>query len=258
VGTLFGPEDRVFDGDVRPRSRVAVAGAVLAFAAALGATSAGLGYRLEWWGLGTAFTVLRWSAYGGLAAAALSLAGAVLARPRGPRRGFVWALAGMAVAVTTAAIPYAQLRTARAVPPIHDISTDTETPPEFVAVVPLRAGAPNPPAYPGPAAAEQQRAAYPDLAPAALDVPPEEAFERALAVARDLGWAIVAADREAGRIEATDETFWFGFKDDVVVRVRAADGASRIDVRSKSRVGTSDVGANARRIRRFIEALGER
>ena len=73
--------------------------------------------------------------------------------------------------------------------------------------------------------------------------------------ARELGWEIAAAVSGEGRIEATDQTFWFGFKDDVVVRVRAADGGSRVDVRSVSRVGRSDVGTNARRIRRFLQRV---
>jgi uncharacterized protein (DUF1499 family) len=71
-----------------------------------------------------------------------------------------------------------------------------------------------------------------------------------------MGWEIVAADAAAGRIEATDTTFWFGFKDDVVIRVEADGAGSRIDVRSVSRVGVGDVGANARRIRAYLRALG--
>jgi uncharacterized protein (DUF1499 family) len=70
-----------------------------------------------------------------------------------------------------------------------------------------------------------------------------------------MGWEIVAADPATGRIEATATTFWYGFKDDVVVRVGAGNGGSVIDVRSKSRVGRSDLGANASRIRTYLEAL---
>jgi len=78
---------------------------------------------------------------------------------------------------------------------------------------------------------------------------------RALAAARASGWAIVAADSAAGRIEATATTAWFGFKDDVVVRVAPEGTGSRVDVRSVSRVGKSDVGANARRIREYLERV---
>ena len=91
--------------------------------------------------------------------------------------------------------------------------------------------------------------------PLMLKVPPPQAFERALATVGEIGWDLVAADASAGRIEATDTTFWYGFKDDVVVRVRPADGDSRIDVRSLPRVGGGDAGTNAKRLRRYLDAL---
>jgi uncharacterized protein (DUF1499 family) len=81
------------------------------------------------------------------------------------------------------------------------------------------------------------------------------AFEHALATVHKMGWDLVAADAAAGRIEATDTTFWFGFKDDVVIRLRPADEGSRVDVRSLSRVGGGDVGTNAKRIRTYLDAL---
>ena len=70
-----------------------------------------------------------------------------------------------------------------------------------------------------------------------------------------MGWDLVASDPASGRIEATDTTFWFGFKDDIVIRVAAAPGGSRVDIRSLSRVGVSDVGTNAARIRKYLTAL---
>ena len=103
--------------------------------------------------------------------------------------------------------------------------------------------------------AAQQREAYPDLQPAMLDAPPAEAFERALAAVYRMRWQLVQADEPAGRIEATDTTFWFGFKDDVVIRVRPDGGGSRIDVRSLSRVGGGDAGTNAARIREYVETV---
>ena len=103
--------------------------------------------------------------------------------------------------------------------------------------------------------AAAQRRAYPDVQPLELAAPPAAVYDRALAAARDMGWELVKADPAAGRIEATATTVWFGFKDDVVVRVRASDAGSRLDVRSKSRVGLSDVGANARRVRAFLKLM---
>lgn len=237
---------------------IAVIALALAILAAAGAVAAGLGYRFEIWPLREAFTLLRWSAYGGISAAVLSLICAVWILRRRPYVGLLPSLAGFILGVSVAAVPYSYLRTARSVPPIHDISTDLRQPPSFVDILALRAGAPNTAEYGGETVARQQRQAYPDIGPALLDVAPEEAFERALSAARELGWEIAAAVPGEGRIEATDQTFWFGFKDDVVVRIRAADSGSRVDVRSVSRVGRSDVGTNARRIRRFLERINSK
>lgn len=213
---------------------------------------AGPGTRLGLWDFRTGFVLLRWGAYLGIFAAGLGLL-SLLWRPPGARP---WpAVVALVVGATVALVPYRWMRQAQRVPAIHDITTDTERPPEFQAVLPLRADAPNPAEYGGPEIAAQQREAYPDLGPLALDQPPAEAFRRALQTARQMGWEIVAADSAAGRIEATATTTWFGFKDDVVVRITPDEGRSRVDVRSVSREGKSDVGANAERIREFGRRL---
>jgi uncharacterized protein (DUF1499 family) len=81
-------------------------------------------------------------------------------------------------------------------------------------------------------------------------------FERALAAVEALDWELVAAVPAEGRIEATDTTFWFRFKDDVVIRIRPAGASGAvIDARSLSRVGGGDAGTNARRLRAFFAAL---
>jgi uncharacterized protein (DUF1499 family) len=147
------------------------------------------------------------------------------------------------------------LRSAKRAPEIHDISTDTVNPPRFVAVVPLRAGAPNSVVYAGEATASRQHAAYPDIQPITLGVPPEQAYRRALDAARNMGWQVDASVPAEGRIEATDTTRWFGFKDDIVIRVSPAGTGSRIDVRSESRLGDGDLGKNARRIRAYLRKL---
>lgn len=141
-------------------------------------------------------------------------------------------------------------------PPIHDISTDTEDPPAFVDILGHRRGAWNPPDYDGPDVAAQQRAAWPDLGP--LETPVERA--RVHAIARDImvrsGWRMVGDAPAAGRLEAVAITPWLRFRDDVVVRLREREGGgTRVDVRSKSRIGRSDFGTNARRVRTFLDAL---
>ncbi|MBF5043259.1 DUF1499 domain-containing protein [Aggregicoccus sp. 17bor-14] len=202
------------------------------------------------------FTSMQYGAWTALAAFALCVLGLVLAR-LGPARGRGrWALLGLVLAAPAFALPSAFRSRARAVPPIHDISTDTGHPPAFVAVLPLRSGAANPAEYGGPEVARQQHAAYPELKPLALKVPRAEAFQRALEAARAEGWEVVATEPTEGRIEATDTTFWWGFKDDVVVRVaQGPGGGSVVDVRSVSRVGRSDVGKNAARIRGYLRRL---
>jgi len=215
---------------------------------------AGPGTRLDLWTFRTGFQVMRWAALLGLAGAALAIA--MLIAPRTRRAGPVPLLLALAIGLGVAFVPWNGMRQARALPPIHDISTDTARPPEFVAILPLRAEAPNPASYGGAEVAQAQIAAYPDVRTLRTAARPSDAFDRALQAARAMGWQVVAADPATGRIEATDTTFWFGFKDDVVVRVEADGNGSRVDVRSVSRVGASDVGTNARRIRAYLRELG--
>jgi uncharacterized protein (DUF1499 family) len=170
--------------------------------------------------------------------------------------GLALLAAAIVIAAGVAYVPSHWLQTARAAAAINDITTDPENPPAFVAVLPLRATAAVPAAYPGSETAKAQRRAYPDIAPLELAVAPAAAFARALDAATAMGWEIVAADAVAGRIEATATTPWFGFRDDVVVRVAPTPTGSRIDLRSVSRVGKSDLGANAKRIRAFLARLG--
>ena len=231
---------------------------VLAVLGLAALASASVGYRLGWFGLGPAFAILRASAYVAIAVAIVSLIGVGLALVARHWTSVAAAIVALLLAAGTAAVPLAMQRAARAVPPIHDITTDTERPPDFVAVRPLRERAPNGVAYGGPDVASAQRRGYPDLAPIRLAIPPERAFALVEATARGLGWNIVAASPADGRLEATVTTPWFGFKDDVVVRVAPAPDGSRIDVRSASRIGRSDLGANARRIRAFLAALAAR
>lgn len=141
------------------------------------------------------------------------------------------------------------------VPPIHDITTDTESPPLFVDILPLRASAPNTAEYRGGALAEMQKAGYPDIAPLTLAMPPADAFVRVENLVKARGWVTVASVIDQGRIEATAETKLMRFKDDIVIRVSEADEGSKIDMRSVSRFGQSDLGVNAKRIREFLSDM---
>jgi len=138
---------------------------------------------------------------------------------------------------------------------IHDISTDTDNPPPFVALLTLRLQSANGAAYGGAAVAAEQRARYPDVQPLLLDAPPTVVFAKALQAAQDMGWHIAAAIANEGRIEATATTRWLRFKDDVIIRILARGTGSRLDIRSMSRIGRSDFGANAKRIRAFLSSI---
>ncbi len=139
--------------------------------------------------------------------------------------------------------------------PIHDISTDLVNPPQFVAVAALRTANDNPAGYTGGDTPDLQRAAYPDIETIVLLDPVSFVYDEALQVANDMGWEIVAENAETGIIEATAATPYVGFRDDVVIRIRAVSAETLVDVRSKSRVGRGDMGVNAARIREFREKL---
>lgn len=242
----------------RPHSRLAAVAVFLAIAVAALALVSSFGTRWDWWDFPTGFSILRWAAYGGIAVAALSLVALYRTRPGAPRQGLWLALFAFVLSAATFVVPWQVQRMGQRLPPIHDITTDTEDPPEFVEIVPLRADAPNPAEYGGPEVAAQQRAAYPEVEPLRISLPPDRAFDHALAAAQKMGWRIVSADSSAGRIEAVDETFWFGFKDDVVVRLTPVDSETVLDVRSVSRVGRGDLGVNARRVGAYLEEVQER
>jgi len=230
----------------------------LALVAALLLVMAGFGTRLGLWHFRTGFDILRYGSYCGVAAALTALAG-IVTSIRGRRLlGLLMALIALAGGTISYAIPFTWKLNAGKLPRIHDITTDTTNPPRFVAILPLRKGAPNPPEYGGAEIAVKQLQAYPDIKTLVLGLPPVQAFALALDTARSMGWEIVAAVPGEGSIEATDTTFWFGFKDDIVVRITPAGERSLIDVRSVSRVGISDVGTNARRIRDFLKRLEQR
>jgi hypothetical protein len=240
-----------------PISRIALLGLVIGIGALAAVMLAGIGTRADLWDFRTGFGILRPAAWTGLGAVAIGIIGLVIAL-RATRRGIAFAMVGIAAGALAYGVPATGLKKARFLPKIHDISTDTANPPLFVAALEARkkAKAKNSTDYAGEKIAELQRKAYPDIVTLKRTELAEQLFEKALATAKSEGWEILSADKAKGRIEAIDTTFWFGFKDDIVIRI-ASDGAtgSLLDIRSVSRVGRSDAGANAARIRRFIVAL---
>lgn len=230
------------------------AGSWLALLSAVLLAAAGPGCQLDLWTFKTGFSLLRWAAYGGLAGAALSALAAALGWPSF-WKGRLQLVGAAALGLGAAALPWRFYRAARAFPPIHDLTTDPVDPPVFSAVLPPRQGSPNPVEYGGADVFAQQRAAYPDLKPLILEKPPLEVFAKVESAARRLRWEVIFSQAGRGVLEATDTTLWFGFKDDIAVRVRPQGKGTRVDARSVSRVGKGDAGANAKRLRRFLDLL---
>jgi uncharacterized protein (DUF1499 family) len=192
--------------------------------------------------LGGSFTVL------------FSLLAVFLARGGRDPEGMRLSLAGLAVGLGLLLVVFAAGSPGSGLPPINDITTDLDNPPEFASasVVPEYAGRDM--SYP-PDFVSQVRDAYPDLKPIRLTLSPEAAYVKALATATELGWDISAQSDARFVFDAREETHLFRFVDDITVRVVAVGTGSKVDIRSKSRDGQGDVGANAARIRRFEQTL---
>jgi len=205
----------------------------------------GPGTHAGWWHLWVGVGMFAGAMLAGLAAAGGAIVG--LALPQLRARWTPVLLAAFVLGAASAAVPLDYIHRLMTLPYINDITTDPARPPQFSPPQPY-------PDYFG----ELQQIGYPDLQPLELALPPKAAFARAAQTARDDGWDITALDESAGTIQAVATTRWFGFQDDVAIRITASGAGSRVDVRSKSRLGRSDAGANAQRIRHFLAEVAAR
>lgn len=240
-------------------SKTILIGAVVAAALLpLGA----LGSRFGVWAFTTGFMFLSVGAVVAAVAALLGVVGLIFAAARSLKSELTPLGLGVAVAAVSLTVLFVQYSAARSVPPIHNITTNTADPPAFDAIVALRGEGSNPHEYDaaqpvGTRTLElAQREAWPELSTRRFAVGLDAATERALAILEAMGLEVVNAKLEAPKgeslIEATDTTFWFGFKDDMVVRLRTDGADTVVDARSVSRVGQSDLGLNAKRILAFL------
>ncbi|HVJ12496.1 MAG TPA: DUF1499 domain-containing protein, partial [Burkholderiales bacterium] len=218
--------------------RIALALAILAVVLL---AASGLGVRAGLWPFRIGFGMFAGAMIAGLGAVGVASVALAVPRLRRPRSTLIVALL---VGAASAAVPLDHLRRVKTLPYINDITTDTQRPPQFSQPKPYEAHF-----------AELQGIGYPNLRGLELAVPPVQAFARARDALQAMGLEILVADERQGTIEAVATTQWFGFKDDVAVRVSPAGAGSRMDVRSKSRIGRSDLGTNAKRIQELLDRV---
>jgi uncharacterized protein (DUF1499 family) len=227
----------------------------LALFGGLAAVSAVGAYRLDWIGFQIAVPGLAMAALSGLLAALSGVIALFGAMRR--RKSAMPALIGMLLGLVVAMPVLFSVLAGSDVPRIHDISTDLDHPPDFNVIKGLRAATDNPLDRKSPDNLGQlQQEGYPDLKPLMLNRSHEVVFDQALKLAESRGWHIAAASAASGIIEATAVTPIMAFKDDVVIRIQGTTGqTTRVDMRSVSRAGISDLGVNAKRIERFLADL---
>ncbi|HUO92839.1 MAG TPA: DUF1499 domain-containing protein [Rhizomicrobium sp.] len=243
----------------------------LAFAAFLAALLIGLaasfGTRMGYWNYHVGlFAIYPYSLYIGVVAFVLGLAWVAVALAMNRATGIRYGLTAFLGSLVVLGVPLSYYLDSLGKPPIHDISTDVEHPPEFVSLLLQRQGASNSPDYDGDkrvtmdgksyTVKQLQKKYYADIhSIGRLGISPEQLFDHAVAGARAMGWTIVAVAPDEGRIEATYTSFFFGFVSDIVIRVRPAGMGARIDIRAKSRVGQADGGTNAELIREYMKRM---
>ncbi len=239
--------------------------AILCFGAAAVALVGSIGSGRGAWHFRTGFVMVEYGVYAAVIGLVVAVAALVMAWRGRSRLAFV-NLAALLVAAAFLSFILNQVRAARAAPAIHDIATNLEDWPRFYR---LRIRDDNLAAIPDLGRSELaamsprerwkviHREFYGDIAPIRVPWSVEETLERARALAEERDWEIVTHDEEAGVIEAIDTSFFFRLEDNIVIRVRPLSdgGGSIVDMRSVSRVGVHDAGANARRVREFLREL---
>lgn len=231
--------------------------------------------RLLDWKTGYSQMTVQWGPLVMLGVLAFAVAGLVMALFVAPQRGRLLSILAAVIPAGGLAYAYTWHNDIRNFPPIHDVATDLLQPPSYTEAVTqsrgrlddgndldlLNARVPNDAAlgqWSGMRVADVQSRAYSDISSIPTGLTPRATYDIALRLAHEQDWKIGHADRNAGDIEATAESFWFGFIDDVVIRIRRDGSGARVDMRSSSRVGLSDRGSNAKRVRAYLQELRTR
>lgn len=216
----------------------------------------GYGYQWDIWSMGMGFTLLRYGAYAAIGLVITQVIALFIVKDAGAK-AISFLIIGIVLTGAVSGTALYWQNKAQGVPPIHDITTNLNNPPEFVAMVRLREDSPNPPEYAGEETAAAQEVAYPHIQPLIVTTGKQEVIDEIVMLIVSRNWDMVSINREDGRVEATEKLPWFGFKDDVVLRVTEIEEGTqtRVDMRSKSRIGRSDIGVNADRIEAFLNDL---
>lgn len=245
---------------------------ILAFAPVVLILVGAIGTKLGWWSWKTGFVAVMvrgplgmgWAPALAMLAIAVALVGLIIGIWAGLWRR---ALTALVVSILTMGVFIVTGGQARKAPPIHDVATDWSEPMMFSDKAMQSRGADANPVTPdgmigsGPMAgrkvAEINARTCPGAKPVMLAKAPADAYAAAKTALTGDGLRIVTDDPAAGRLEAVATSFWYGFKDDVLVRVKAEGSGSRIDMRSVSRVGVSDLGQNCKRVTRLAAAMAQ-
>jgi uncharacterized protein (DUF1499 family) len=221
-----------------------------------------LGYKFGMLDLLLSFGLLRVVVIGGALVLVAGVGTAIVAKIKANSDLLKSSLVSVAIVALPLIIMGLQISKATSVPPIHDITTDTQNPPVFDQAIQLRGAGSNTLDYgtealPADKLSAMQLKAYPGIKTIYSELSVDDAFDRAVETATSIGLEVINTDRTKGIIEAVATSFWFGFKDDLVVRLQPHTEGSAIDLRSVSRVGQSDLGANARRIEKFTREFNQ-
>lgn len=217
---------------------------------------AALGTKWGLWHFRSAFSLLTGLSITGAVLLAIVGFGLIASINRGNQKAKHAATAAVLILILPLAFVFSNVYKAKSLPVIHDISTDTENPPTFVHAPKIRGEAENTLEW-NPETVPLQVKAYPDIQPVYLPVSVTEAWELVEKSIMRLPWELTYHSKEKLVFEATSTSFWFGFVDDIAIRIQADGDKSRVDVRSVSRQGKSDLGKNAQRIRFFRQVLLE-
>lgn len=226
----------------------------LAILTLLGFPIAVAGFRLGLFNFSISYKLLSWTVYLAVAVFFVGMVVTFMKRRSNPALSKTARTASYLAIIPIIGLG-SQVFTARSVPFIHNISTDVVNPPAFSKIAELRTAEHNPLAYDAENVASVQQAAYPGVKTLLTDLSLADAHSRALQIVQSNGWEVVNSDPQNGLIEATETTLIWGFKDDVVIRVSEQGAQRAVDVRSVSRIGKSDLGANAKRITNFLAAF---